>query len=150
MRPVFAFRSHKVPYQKHLVPRRKPAEQTMLPLPFGKKRMEWRNLGFSSEVLQEPPQPWLDLTNLAVTKGYHSLSRLSTPDFRFFQKICWAAAPLPISTFRFGMEPNFQQNGLAFLPNCCYYRYKAAGADALRPHLTAHRTPRKAAFCGFL
>ena len=55
-----------------------------------------------------------------------------------------------ISTFRFGMEQNFQQNGLAFLPNCCYYKYKAAGADALRPYLTAHRTPRKAAFCGFL
>lgn len=31
-------------------------------------------LGVSSEVLQEPPQPWLDLTNLAVTKEYHSLS----------------------------------------------------------------------------
>ena len=72
MRPVFAFRSRKMPYQKHLVPRRKPAEQTMLPLPFGKKRME--ELGVSSEVLQEPPQLWLDLTNLAVTKEYHSLS----------------------------------------------------------------------------
>ena len=39
-----------------------------------KKENGMEELGVSSEVLQEPPQPWLDLTNLAVTKEYHSLS----------------------------------------------------------------------------
>ena len=150
MRPVFcfSFAQDAVPKASCAAPETGRANHAAASV--WKKENGMEEFGGSSEVLQEPPQLWLDLTNLAVTKEYHSLSRLSTPDFRFFQKICCAAAPLPISTFRFGMEQNFQQNGLAFLPNCCYYKYKAAGADALRPHLTAHRTPRKAAFCGFL
>ena len=40
----------------------------------GMERMEWRNLLPFRGPCREPPQPWLDLTNLAVTKGYHSLS----------------------------------------------------------------------------
>lgn len=39
-------------------------------LPKEKESMEWRN----RNPLQKVPQPWLDLTNLAVTTGYHSLS----------------------------------------------------------------------------
>ena len=49
-------------------------------LPKEKESMEWRN----RNPLQKVPQPRLDLTNLAVTTGYHSLSRLSSPDLKFF------------------------------------------------------------------
>ena len=45
-----------------------------------KESMEWRN----RNPLQRVSQPWLDLTNLAVTTGYHSLSCLSSPDLKFF------------------------------------------------------------------
>ena len=49
-------------------------------LPKEKESMEWRN----RNPLQKVPQLWLDLTNLAVTTGYHSLSCLSSPDLKFF------------------------------------------------------------------
>ena len=49
-------------------------------LPKEKESMEWRN----RNPLQRVSQPRLDLTNLAVTTGYHSLSCLSSPDLKFF------------------------------------------------------------------
>lgn len=61
--------------------RRGGANQNAAPCqPKEKESMEWRN----RNPLQRVSQPWLDLTNLAVTTGYHSLSCLSSPDLKFF------------------------------------------------------------------
>ena len=62
--------SQKLPYQSRFC-RAEDAEQTRsCTLPKEKESMEWRN----RSSLQRASQLWLDLTNLAVTTGYHSLS----------------------------------------------------------------------------
>ena len=50
--------------------------------PCQKKKRVWN--GGNRNPLPRVSQPWLDLTNLAVTTGYHSLSCLSSPDVKFF------------------------------------------------------------------
>ena len=67
----FCFHSSTVPYQSPVY-RAADAEQTKSCIAPEKEKesMEWRN----RNPLQRAPQPWLDLANLAVTTGYHSLS----------------------------------------------------------------------------
>ena len=81
MRPVFVFCFRKGRCTRAAFAaqegRSKPECRT---LPKEKESMEWRN----RNPLQRVSQPWLDLTNLAVTTGYHSLSCLSSPDLKFF------------------------------------------------------------------
>ena len=67
----FCFHSSTVPYQSPVY-RAADAEQTKSCIAPEKEKesMEWRN----RNPLQRAPQPRLDLANLAVTTGYHSLS----------------------------------------------------------------------------
>ena len=107
------------------------AEQTRMPPPARRKREYGME---ESDLLQKVCQPWLDLTNLAVTTGYHSLSWLSSPDLKFPEKIFAALLPAKKS-------PGFVQGAgkalpplckihcfpLAFWPDACYYNTRLTG-----------------------
>ena len=67
-------------YQSRLCAQEGRSKPECRTLPKEKESMEWRN----RNPLQRVSQPRLDLTNLAVTTGYHSLSCLSSPDLKFF------------------------------------------------------------------
>ena len=77
------------------------AEQTRMPPPARRKREYGME---ESDLLQKVCQPRLDLTNLAVTPGYHSLSWLSSPDLKFPQKI---SAGRKIARFCTGCRKSF-------------------------------------------
>ena len=72
------------PYQKLPLPRRGcRANHKTLHTP---RKRENGGICFPRRPCRGPPQPWLELTNLAVTTGYHRWLVLSTLNLRFSPK----------------------------------------------------------------
>ena len=118
------------------------AEQTISRFPFN-RRMEWRNrisakrvAGISSE---ESEELWLDLTNLAVTTGYHSLSRLSSLFFKFSAIFLSMASMSIFHNKKYPRLWKIHRFPLAFSENHCYYSVKAVAGRL--------DCPPAAAFC---
>ena len=133
MYPAFCFLLHSAPYQSALRYAQRKAEQTINRFPISKG--EWNGgTGSLQRELQAsltsvPERPWLDSTNLAVTTGYHSLSRLSS---LFGKKISKFSAAAFMSIFHSKKSPSvckFHRFPLAFCRNHCYY--------IVGPHLRA-------------
>lgn len=114
-------------------------------LPKEKESMEWRN----RNPLQKVPQPRLDLTNLAVTTGYHSLSRLSSPLLNFFRKKFFSGKLGTCAKNLLPLLCKIHPFPLAFSRNHCYYSVKAAGRGTSRASPPIRPPPESRIGCGF-
>lgn len=114
-------------------------------LPKEKESMEWRN----RNPLQKVPQPRLDLTNLAVTTGYHSLSLLSSPILNFFQKKFFSRKLGTCAKNLLPLLCKIHPFPLAFSRNHCYYSVKAAGRGTSRASPPIRPPPESRIGCGF-
>jgi hypothetical protein len=114
-------------------------------LPKEKESMEWRN----RNPLQKVPQPWLDLTNLAVTTGYHSLSRLSSPLLNFFRKKFFSGKLGTCAKNLLPLLCKIHPFPLAFSRDRCYYSVKAAGRGTSRASPPIRPPPESRIGCGF-
>ena len=110
-----------------------------------KESMEWRN----RNPLQKVPQPRLDLTNLAVTTGYHSLSRLSSPLLNFFRKKFFSGKLGTCAKNLLPLLCKIHPFPLAFSRNHCYYSVKAAGRGTSRASPPIRPPPESRIGCGF-
>ena len=114
-------------------------------LPKEKESMEWRN----RNPLQRVSQPRLDLTNLAVTTGYHSLSRLSSPLLNFFRKKFFSGKLGTCAKNLLPLLCKIHPFPLAFSRNHCYYSVKAAGRGTSRASPPIRPPPESRIGCGF-
>ena len=125
--------------------RRERSERECRALPKEKESMEWRN----RNPLQKVPQPWLDLTNLAVTTGYHSLSRLSSPLLNFFRKKFFSGKLGTCAKNLLPLLCKIHPFPLAFSRDHCYYSVKAAGRGTSRASPPIRPPPESRIGCGF-